>query len=103
MLGKGVRLLHDNEPAHATTTLAASLRYEIPPHPPDLALSNFFLFPRLKKPLREKRFQDDDDIISAAEYFLNSQNKISYDQGIQQLMHHWEKCVALQGAYVQKG
>jgi hypothetical protein len=80
-------------------TLAASLGYEILPHPPyssDLASSNS-IFPRLKKPLRGRRFQDDDDIISAVEDFLNSQNETFYDQGIEQLMHCWEKCVALQG------
>ncbi|PNF25413.1 hypothetical protein B7P43_G09172 [Cryptotermes secundus] len=104
MLGKGVRLLQDNtlaHAAHATTTLAASLGYEILPLPPDLAVSDF-LFPWLKKLLHGKRFQDD-DVISAVEDFLNSQNETSYDQGIQQLMHRWGKCVALQGAYVEKG
>jgi hypothetical protein len=64
MLGKGVRLLHNNVPAHAahaTMTPAASLGYEI--------------LPRLKKPLHGKRFLDDDDIIFALEDFLNSQNE----------------------------
>ncbi|XP_023704521.1 histone-lysine N-methyltransferase SETMAR-like [Cryptotermes secundus] len=105
MLGKGVQLLHNNAPAHATMTLAASLGYEILPHPPyspDLTPSDFFLFQWLKKTLCGKRFQDDDDIISAVEGFLNSQNETFYDQGIQQLMHRWGKCVALQGAYVEK-
>jgi histone-lysine N-methyltransferase SETMAR len=77
-------------------TLTANLGYDILPHPPystDLAWSNFFLFPRLKKPLRGKRFQDDDDVISAVEDFLNSQNE-TYDR--------WGKCVALQVAYVEK-
>jgi histone-lysine N-methyltransferase SETMAR len=86
-------------------TLTANLGYAILPHPPyspDLAWSNFFLFPWLKKQLRGKRFQDDDDVISAVEYFLNSQNETFYEQGIQQLMHRWRKCVALQGAYVEK-
>jgi histone-lysine N-methyltransferase SETMAR len=57
MLGKGVRLLHDNSPAHATTTLAVSLAYELLPHPPyapDLAPIDFFLFLWLKKPLHAK-------------------------------------------------
>jgi hypothetical protein len=98
MLGKGARLLQDNAPAHAghaTKTLAASFGYEILPHPPYsplLAPTNFFLFPWLKKSPCGKRFQDDKD-------FLNSQNE-TYDQGIQQRMHRWGKCVALQGAYV---
>jgi histone-lysine N-methyltransferase SETMAR len=75
MLGKDVRLLHENALAHAMMTLATSLGYEILPHPPyspDLALRDFFLFPQLKKPLHGKRFQDDDDVISVVEDFLNS-------------------------------
>jgi histone-lysine N-methyltransferase SETMAR len=105
MLGKGMRVLHDSTPAHARMTLAASLGYEILPHPPyspDLALSNFFVFPQLKKPLRGKRFKDNDDVISAVEDFLSSQNETFYNQSTQKLMHRG-KCVALQGAYVEKG
>jgi histone-lysine N-methyltransferase SETMAR len=86
-------------------TLAASLGYEIlphPPHSPDLAPRDSFFFPRLKMPLHGKRFQNNDNVISAWEDFLNSQNETIYDQGIQQLMHHWGKCVALQGAYIEK-
>jgi len=51
MLSKGVRLLHDNAPAHSaheTVAHAAALGYHILPHPPyspDLAPSDFFLFP----------------------------------------------------------
>ncbi|XP_023710572.1 histone-lysine N-methyltransferase SETMAR-like [Cryptotermes secundus] len=99
MLGKGVRLLHDNALAHATT-LAASLGYEIllpSPFSPVLAPSNFFLFTQLMKPLRGKRFQD---VISAVEDFLDSQNETFYNQGIQQLRHRG-KCAALEGEYVE--
>jgi hypothetical protein len=80
MLGKVVPLLHDSAPAHVahiTATLAASLGYEMlpnPPYSPDLAPSHFFLFPRLQKSLPGKRFQGDDDAISAVQDFLNSQN-----------------------------
>jgi hypothetical protein len=29
-------------------------------------------------------------------------NETFYDEGIRQLMHRWDKCVALQGAHVEK-
>lgn len=107
-LTKGVRLLHDNAPAHsaqATVTHAADLGYEILPHPPyspDLAPSDFFLFPRMKSPMRGRRFQDDDEVIAEVEHFLNTQSEDFYNQGLRQLIHRWEKCVALCGSYVEK-
>jgi histone-lysine N-methyltransferase SETMAR len=61
-----------------TTKLAASFGYEILPHAPyspDLAPRGFLLFPRLRKQLHGKRFQDDDHVIPAVEDFLNSQNE----------------------------
>jgi len=48
---RGVRLLHDNTSAFATSA-AAEYGYELLPHPvysPDLAPSDFYLFPLLKK------------------------------------------------------
>jgi len=54
--GHGVLLLHDNAPAHtstAVTSAAAECGHELlfhpvhPPYSPDLAPSNFYLFPLL--------------------------------------------------------
>lgn len=108
VLTKGLRLLHDNAPAHSahvTVTLASELGYDILPHPPyspDLAPSDFFLFHRLKSPLRGKRFNDDEEVISEVEDFFNSQTEDFYDKGIRQIIHRYEKCVDLGGSYVEK-
>lgn len=108
MLTKGVRLLHDNAPAHSaheTVKLAGDLGYEILPHPPyspDLAPSDFFLFHHLKKPLRGRRFKDDDEVITEVELFLKSQKEGFFKDGLHQLIHRLEKCVALGGGYVEK-
>ncbi|KAJ4448074.1 hypothetical protein ANN_10086 [Periplaneta americana] len=86
-------------------THAASLGYQILPHPPyspDMAPSDFFLFPRMKNPLRGKHFQNDEEVIFEVERFLNSQNADFYNQGLHQVIHCWEKCVALKGEYVEK-
>ncbi|KAJ4430408.1 hypothetical protein ANN_22624 [Periplaneta americana] len=107
-LSKGILLLNDNAPTHSaenTVTHAASLGYKILPHSPyfpDMAPSDFFLFPRIKKPLRGRHFQNDDEVIFEVERFLNSQNADFYNQGLRQVIHRWEKCVALKGDYVEK-
>ncbi|XP_048483622.1 histone-lysine N-methyltransferase SETMAR-like [Plutella xylostella] len=56
---RGVLLLHDNAPVHKCHTATAALfncGYESlihPPYSPDLAPSDYYLFPKLKKELRE--------------------------------------------------
>jgi transposase len=60
--GLGVLILHDNAQPHiadATMTLLNSWAWKILPHPPyspDLAPSDFHLFPKMKKHLRGQRF-----------------------------------------------
>ncbi|KAJ4428042.1 hypothetical protein ANN_24056 [Periplaneta americana] len=67
-----------------------------------MAPNDFVLFPRMKKPLRGRHFQNDDEVIFEVERFLNSQNADFYNQHLHQVIHRWEKCVALMGEYVEK-
>ncbi|XP_067660295.1 histone-lysine N-methyltransferase SETMAR-like [Haliotis asinina] len=77
---RGILLHQDKAPVHtsrAATETARECGYEILPHPPyspDLAPSDFHLFPRLKKHIRGKKFQDDDELIAAMEGFLGDQH-----------------------------
>lgn len=72
-LAKGVLLLHDNAPVHTAHIAMAAVREsgsEIITHPPyslDLAPSDLFLFPNLKKDLRGNRFSDDEGLKTAVE------------------------------------
>lgn len=108
MLTKGVRLLQDNAPVHnsrVALTQARSCGYDVLPHPPyspDLAPSDFFLFPNLKLHLKGKHFHDDDSVINEVTSWLTSKNADFYRHGIQSCKKRWEKCVALQGTYVEK-
>jgi len=83
-----VLLLHDNAPAHTSdvaTSTAAECGYELLPHPPylpDLAPSDFYLFPLLKEHLRGGRYESDDDVIQT---------------GIQKLQKRWIKCIEVHG------
>jgi len=78
-----VLLLHDNAPAHTVgvaTSVAAECGYELLPHPPylpDLAPSDFFLFPLLKQHLRGRKYASDNDIIQPADNFLEVQDEHS--------------------------
>lgn len=64
---RGVLLLHDNAPVHKCHTAMAALYncgYESlihPPYSPDLAPSDYYLFPKFKKELRRTKFSVDED------------------------------------------
>ena len=67
-LTKGVLLHQDNAPAHKSLVAMSAVHdygFELIDHPlysPDLALSDYFLFPNLKKHLAGKRYESDDDV-----------------------------------------
>ena len=47
--------------------------FELIPHPaysPDLAPSDFFLFPNLKKDIRELHFRSDEEVVTAVEEWV---------------------------------
>ncbi|XP_036357552.1 histone-lysine N-methyltransferase SETMAR-like [Octopus sinensis] len=78
--------------------------YELVPHPPyspNLAPSDFQLFPKLRKALTGRHFVSDNDIIDAVGIFLDSETKEFY-VGIMALQHRWIKCSTIEGNYVKK-
>ena len=108
MMSRGVLYHHDNAPGHTSAVAMATIHecgFELVPHPPyspDLAPSDFHLFPNLKKALAGRRFASDNDVMTAVEEFLWSQPKDFFSTGIRALQHRWSKCVAVQGDYVEK-
>ena len=53
--------------------------YELIPHPaysPDLAPSNFFLFPNLKKDIRGLHFRSDEEVVRAVEEWVNGKDRL---------------------------
>ncbi|GFY13821.1 histone-lysine N-methyltransferase SETMAR [Trichonephila clavipes] len=79
MLTKGVRFHHDNARPHTanrTTALVERFGWEMvshPPYSPDLAPSDFHLFPELKKNLGGTQFQTDEEVQNAVVNFLHGQ------------------------------
>jgi len=76
---KGVLFLHDNVPAHRALATQKKLAYlgfqclDHPPYSPDLALSEYHLFPGLQKQLKGHHFSSDAEVIAATETWLDGQ------------------------------
>ena len=79
-LKASVLLLHDKAPVYTENTFyivavaeSAKCTFELLPHrpyTPDFALSDFFLFPKLKSHRRRHYFWNNDDVINAVVEFL---------------------------------
>jgi len=76
---KGVLFLHDKAPAHRALAAHKNLPYlgfeylANPPYPPDVAPSDYHLFPGLKKQLKGRHVSSDAEVIAAAETWLDGQ------------------------------
>ena len=73
-----------------------------PPYSADLALSDYFLFPNVKKTWLGSIYWTEDEVISAVADFFEDQYESFYTTGIQALQHRWKKCVDHRGDYVEK-
>jgi histone-lysine N-methyltransferase SETMAR len=97
----------DNAPAHKsvlTISKLTELKYELlehPPYSPDLAPSDFHLFPNLKKALRGKRFSSDEEVIAAVEGYFEGLPENHFRTGIHELENRWNKCIELKGDYTE--
>ena len=80
--------------------------YELIQHPaysPDLAPSDFFLFPNLKKDIRGLHFRSDEEVVMAVEEWVNGKDPNFFSFGLMTLEHRWSKCITLEGNYIEKG
>ena len=100
-------LHHDNAPAHTSHLVQQLLakhgtaQLQQPPYSPDLAPSDFFLFPRLKKVLKGHRFEATEDIKRNSTKTLSDIQKEEFEKCFQQWQKCWAKCVAAEGNYVE--
>lgn len=107
-LSQGLFLLHDNAPAHTAKKVKAAISRTCftelphPPYSPDLAPSDFYLFPRLKKHLKGRRFQSNNEVVAEARRWFEAQPKEFYLRGIMMLRDRAIKCIQLEGDYVEK-
>ena len=72
-----------------------------PPHSPDLAPADYFLFPKVKSHLKGRLFDSILDIQKAMTSTLNTIAKDDFYKGIQKQYDPTNLCVQLQGIYVK--
>ena len=107
-LSKGVLLQQDNARIHTCKVAMDAVErngYELIPHPaysPDLAPSDFFLFPNLKKDIRGLHFRSDEEVVTAVEEWVNGKDPDFFSSGLMALEHRWSKCITLEGNYIEK-
>lgn len=104
---RGVRLLHDNAPAHTSNTVVDFLKRERvkvlphPPYSPDLAPADFFLFPKLKRMLSGRRYRSRSDIGSAVYQCLRAIPKAAYEKAFKDWIRRLKCCILHKGEYFE--
>ena len=100
---KRALFLHDNASAHRALATQKKLAYlgfqclDHPPYSPDLAPSDYHLFPGLKKTLKGRHFSSDVEVIADAETWLDGQRSELFFSGLQKLEQQAKKCIELRG------
>ena len=98
------QLHHDNKPPHVLRLVQSFLakrqitQVTQPPYDPDLAPYNFWIFPKLKSPLKGKRFQTIDEIQENTTGQLMAIPTKDFVNRFEQWERYWENCVKSQVA-----
>jgi hypothetical protein len=101
------QLHHDNAPPHSSHMVQGFLaKNGIPQvrqahYSPDMAPCDFWLFLRLKAPLKDSCFDSREDIMQNATKELRSLPEEAFQKCFQQWKECWAKCVESQGAYFE--
>jgi transposase len=70
---------------------------EHPPYSPDLAPNDFFLFPKIKKILKGRHFDDTDDIGSNTTAALKATPQNQFQNCLEGWSRRWRRCIASKG------
>ena len=95
MLPAVVLILHDNARPRASGAVSEILEkygWQVVPHPPyspDMSPPDFDLFPKLKKPLREKRFRSIEEVSNEVTRVIRPIKNEGVLTGIQDLTKRW--------------
>lgn len=107
-LSEKIFLIHDNARPHAsvqTRQVLENFKWDIfghPPYSPDLAPSDYHLFPKLKDFLGGQQFANDDELKEAVTSWLTTLAVDDYNVGIEKLVPRYTKCLDRHGDYVEK-
>lgn len=101
-------LHHDNAPSHTSFAAQSFLTSKgiptlsHPPYSPDLAPSDFWLFPRVKQTLKGKRFESTDEIKQKTTSCLRAIPKQDFFRCFENWQQRWSKCVCVGGDYIEE-
>ena len=100
-------LHHDNAPAHTSLLIREFLgenntvTMPQPPYSADMATCDFFLFPKIKRTLKGRRFTAIDDFKSASLKELKAIPKIKFEKCFEGWKKRWHKCIISNGDYFE--
>ena len=100
-------LHHDNAPAHTALSVREFLAttqitvLEHPAYSPDLAPSDFFLFPKIKEILKGRHFDGIYDIRSNTTAALNAIPQNHFQNCFEGWTRRWHRCIASQWEYFE--
>jgi len=98
--------LHDNAAAYWALATQKKLAYlcfcclDHPPYSPDLAPSDYHLFPGLKKQLKGRHFSSDAEVIVSVETWLNGQPS-EFFEWLAKVRAMAKKFIELRGEYLE--
>jgi len=72
-----------------------------PPYSPDLSPCDYFLFPKLKLPLKGRLFEDVQDIQGAVTLSLQAIPQEDVQRSFQSLLDHATRCIDAEGMYFE--
>ncbi|PNF41869.1 hypothetical protein B7P43_G15792, partial [Cryptotermes secundus] len=88
-----------------SATALRNLKFEPIPHPPyspDPAPCDFYFFPLLKRDLKGNHYTSDNEVKAAVKSWIREKSEEFFSDGMKKLVTRWEKCVSLNGDYVEK-
>jgi len=98
---------HDNAPAHTALSVQQFLaknNVTVFPHSPvlpDFAPCDFFLFPRMKRQMKWKRFADVSEVKKKTLEVLNNISTEEFQKCFQQWEKRWYNCIESKGEYFE--
>ena len=106
-VSRGVLLFRENALVHKSNVVQAAIRQmsfaelNHPAYSPDIVLTYYHIFSHLKKFLRGKTFDSDDDVMATVQTFLRDLHSGFFSTGIESLRDRWQRVVAIHGEYIQ--
>ena len=103
-----VLLQQHNARVHACKVAMGAVErngYELilyPAYSTDLAPSDFFLFPNLKKDSHGCHFRSEEGVMTAVEKWISGKGSDFLSSGLMALEHRWSKCITLEGNCIEK-